>query len=122
MPKTILVADDNRSIRKALCEIFKSEENYELCAEATNGAETVALAKQCRPDLIILDLSMPEMNGYDAALEIKRIMPNVQIILFTMYADAVRTQLTSMNSPIDLIVSKTKPENLVEHVRSLVPV
>ncbi len=122
MPKTILVADDNPAIRKALCEMFEIEEDYDLCAEATNGAEAVRLAKQWRPDLVILDLSMPEMNGYDAAWEIKRIMPDVPIILFTLYADMVRNQLMGINSPVDLIVSKSDSANLIKHVRSLIPV
>jgi CheY-like chemotaxis protein len=122
MPKTILVADDNPVIRKALCEMFEIEEDYDLCAEATNGAEAIALAKQWRPDLIILDLSMPEMNGYDAAREIKRIMPDVRIILFTLYADTMRNELMGVNSPIDLIVSKSDSANLIKHVRSLIPV
>jgi CheY-like chemotaxis protein len=122
MPKTILVADDNPVIRKALCEMFEIEEDYDLCAEATNGAEAIALAKQWRPDLIILDLSMPEMNGYDAAREIKRIMPDVRIILFTLYADTMRNQLMGVNSPIDLIVSKSDSANLIKHVRSLIPI
>jgi YesN/AraC family two-component response regulator len=122
MPKTILVADDNAAIRKGLCEMFEIEEDYDLCAEATNGAEAIALAKQWRPDLIILDLSMPEMNGFDAAREIKRIMPDVRIILFTLYAETVRKQLMRVNSPIDLIVSKTDSANLLKHVRSLIPI
>jgi YesN/AraC family two-component response regulator len=122
MPKTILVADDNAAIRKGLCEMFEIEEDYDLCAEATNGTEAIALAKQWRPDLIILDLSMPEMNGFDAAREIKRIMPDVRIILFTLYAETVRKQLMGVNSPIDLIVSKSDLANILKHVRSLIPV
>jgi CheY-like chemotaxis protein len=120
-PKTILVADDNPVIRKALCEMFEIEEDYDLCAEATNGVEAITLAKQWRPDLVILDLSMPEMNGYDAACEIKRIMPDVRIILFTLHADTAREQLMGVNSPIDLIVSKSDLANILKHVRSLIP-
>ena len=122
MPKTILVADDNAAIREALCEMFEIEHDYDLCAEAANGAEAIALAKQWRPDLIILDLSMPEMNGFDAAREIKRILPDVRIILFTLYADTVREQLMGVSSPIDLIVSKSDLANILKHVRSLIPV
>ena|ERR1700693_3438239 len=122
MPKTILVADDNAAIRKGLCEMFEIEEHYDLCAEAVNGEEAIALAKKHRPDLIILDLSMPILNGYDAARELKRIMPHVPIILFTLYADTVRDQLLGINSPVDLIVSKSDSANLIKHVRSLIPV
>jgi CheY-like chemotaxis protein len=122
MAKTILVADDSREIRKALCQMFEIEEDYDLCAEAVNGEEAIALAKKHRPDLVILDLSMPILNGYDAAREIKRILPGTPIILFTLYTDTVRKQLMGVNSPIDLIVSKSDSANLIKHVRSLIPV
>jgi len=122
MAKTILVADDNPTIRKMLCQMFEAEDDYDLCAEATNGAEAVSLAKQCRPDLIILDLSMPVINGLEAAKEIKRIMPDVPIILFTIHADSIKKALQAMNSPIDLVVTKTELPNIVDHVRSLIPV
>lgn len=122
MPKTILVADDNETIRKALCEIFEIEEDYDLCAAARDGAEAIRLAKEWRPDLVILDLSMPEMNGYDAATEIKCALPGIRIILFTMYAEVVKSGVMGSNSPIDLVVSKDDAANIVRHVRSLIPV
>jgi YesN/AraC family two-component response regulator len=59
-----------------LCRIFETEENYELCAEAKNGREATDLALKCRPELIILDFSMPVMNGMDAARELKKLMPD----------------------------------------------
>jgi CheY-like chemotaxis protein len=121
MPKTILVADDNAAIRKALCERLEIEEDYDLCAEASNGMEAVELATQWRPDLVILDLSMPIMTGYDAALEIKRALRGIRIILFTMYADAVKTRVMAPASPMDLVVSKNDSAKLIDHVQSLIP-
>jgi len=122
MPKTILVADDSPFVRKMLCKIFEAEEDYDLCAEAVNGQEAIDLAKRHRPDLIILDFSMPVMNGVDAAHELKRIMPHIPIILFTLHADTLAAQLMGGNSPFDLVVSKTDAVNIVKHVRSLIPV
>ena len=121
-PKTILVADDEPVIRKALCEMFEIEGDYDICAEAVNGEEAIALAEEHRPDLVILDLSMPVMNGYDAAREIKRILPGTRIILFTLYADAVKGRVLGSGSPVDLVVSKTDSSNMMNHVRSLIPV
>ena len=118
MVKTVLVADDNQIIRKILCRIFEAEEDYDLCAEAENGEEALRLAKRCKPDLIILDLSMPVMNGMDAARELKRIMPQVPIILFTLHAD-VAHHLLSNDAPIDLVVAKSDAANIMSHVRSL---
>jgi CheY-like chemotaxis protein len=118
--RSILVADDNPIIRKILCRIFEVEENYDLCAEATNGQEAIEFALKHRPELIILDFSMPVLNGADAARELKKLMPGVPIILFTQYSD-LGNILFRIDSPIDRIVSKTNPDELMEHVRSLLP-
>jgi two-component system, NarL family, response regulator LiaR len=121
MPKTILVADDNAMIRKSLCGIFEMEDDYDLCAEAVNGEEAIALAIKHKPDLIVLDFQMPGMNGVEAAYELKRIMPHVPIILFTQHADTMKYVLGT-NSPIDLVVAKSDAVHIVDHVRSLIPV
>jgi len=62
------------------------------------------------------------INGLEAAREIKRIIPDVPIILFTIHADSIKKSLQAMNSPIDLVVTKTDMPNIVDHVRSLIPV
>jgi CheY-like chemotaxis protein len=120
MAKTILVADDNPKIRKLLCHLFESQQDYDICAEAANGQEAIDLAMQHRPDLIILDLSMPVMDGLEAARELKRLLPDVPIILFTQHADLGKYLLGS-GLPADRLVSKSEPLELLGHVRSLVP-
>ena len=77
MAKTVLIVDDNAYIRQALCELFEGEADFEPCGEAENGKEAIAKALELHPDLIVLDLSMPVMNGLDAARELKRLMPTV---------------------------------------------
>jgi DNA-binding NarL/FixJ family response regulator len=120
MARTILVADDSPLIRKILCEIFEAEEDYDICAEATNGQEAIDLALKHRPELI-LDLSMPVMNGVEASRELKRIMPTVPIILFTLYAD-IENEVLAADLLVDKVVSKGEAQNLIGHVRSLIPV
>ena len=120
MPRSILVADDNAIVRKMLCRMFETEEDYDICAEATNGQEAIDLAIHHKPDLIILDLSMPVMNGLDAARELKRLMPHVPIILFTQHSE-IGTRLGITNLNVDRIVSKSEGASLMGHVRSLLP-
>jgi YesN/AraC family two-component response regulator len=120
MLKTILVADDNALIRKGLCRICEIQKDYDVCAEAVNGEEAIALAIQHKPDLIVLDFQMPVMDGVEAAYKIKRIMPDVPIILFTQHADTMKYVLRR-NSPIDLVVAKSDAIHIVEHIRSLIP-
>jgi CheY-like chemotaxis protein len=104
-------------IRKMLCQLFEREENYDICAEAQNGQEAIDLALKHRPDLIILDFAMPVLNGLDAARRLKKIMPEVPVILFTQHARAAITTLDI----VDRIVPKTDAIGLMEHVKSLSP-
>ena len=119
MAKTVLVADDNRLIRKVLCELFEKEEKYDICAEACNGAEAIELARTHNPDLIILDLSMPVMDGLQAARKLRQLMPEVPMILFTQFADS--TVLAIPDLPFDAVVSKHDGAKLMDKVRALVP-
>ncbi|HEY4742811.1 MAG TPA: response regulator [Candidatus Acidoferrales bacterium] len=118
--RTVLIADSNPLIRKMLCRMFETEKGYDLCAEATNGVEAIALALQHRPELIILDLAMPDLNGLDAAKELKRLLPSVSIIVFTQYVELANS--ISLRDPFaDRIVSKFKGTELMGHVKSVLP-
>jgi CheY-like chemotaxis protein len=120
MAKRVLVADDNPAVRKVLCRMFEVEEYYEVCAEAANGQQAIDLGRKHKPDLIILDLSLPDMSGLDAASELKRLMPHIPIILFTQYSETGdRIGFTNLN--VDRIVSKGDASSLMGHVRSLAP-
>ena len=119
MPKTVLVADDSEMIRKLLCKLFEAEENYDMCAEAKNGEEAISLAVIHKPDLIILDVSMPVMDGLTAARKLKQIMPHVPIMLFTQHVEAV--QLTP-DLNVERVVAKTDLMTIMTHVRELAPV
>jgi DNA-binding NarL/FixJ family response regulator len=120
MTKRVLIADDSPAVRKILCRMFELEEHYEVCAEAANGQETIELARKHKPDLIILDLSLPDMSGLDAASELKTFMPDIPIILFTQHSETGdRIGFTNLN--VDRIVSKGNASSLMGHVRSLAP-
>lgn len=119
MARSILVADDNPIIRRMLCKTFEAEDDYDVCAQACDGVEAIAFAIKHKPELIILDMSMPKMNGLDASKELKELMPNVPIILFTLYGDQIRL---SHHVWADRIVSKNDASSLVRHVRQLLPV
>jgi YesN/AraC family two-component response regulator len=66
MVNSILIADDNAIVRQRLCGLFSDEADFEVCGEAENGKEAIEEAQELHPDLILLDLSMPVMNGLDA--------------------------------------------------------
>jgi len=119
MAKTVLIVDDNTYIRQALCEQFKREADFEVCGEAENGKEAIAKARELHPDLIVLDLSMPVMNGLDAARELKRLMPTVPLIMYSAFGDTFMEQQARLIG-ISELVSKSQPAAiLVSKARSL---
>jgi DNA-binding NarL/FixJ family response regulator len=105
MSHTILIADDSIFIRKALCNLFDREEDFDVCGEAENGREAVDKARELHPDLILLDLSMPVMNGLDATRILKRVMPEVPVIMFSMYSDS-STEKEARSAGVWGLVSK----------------
>src|ERR1700741_3962237 len=108
MARTVLIVDDNASIRQALCELFKREADFEVCGEAENGKEAIAKAQALHPDLIVLDLSMPIMNGLDAARELKRLMPTVPLIMYSSFGDLFGEAQARLIG-ISEVVSKSQP-------------
>src|ERR1700746_904260 len=105
MSHTILIADDSLFIRGALCKLFEREEDFDVCGEAENGREAVDKAQELHPDLILLDLSMPVMNGLDAVRALKRLMFQVPIVMFSMHSDAF-TEKEARSAGVATLVSK----------------
>ena len=85
MAVRFLIADDSGPLRKALKTIIEEHPDWKVCGEAANGSEAVVLAKELNPDIIVLDLTMPLMNGLEAARQIEHILPSTPMLLFTMY-------------------------------------
>jgi DNA-binding NarL/FixJ family response regulator len=83
--KKILIVDDSVAIRRTLRTLLCQRPEWELCGEAANGREGVEQAQRLRPDLILMDFSMPIMNGFQAARELKKLMPEVPILMFTIF-------------------------------------
>jgi two-component system chemotaxis response regulator CheY len=117
--KTVLIVDDNEFIRQALCELFQRQADFEVCADAENGRESIEMAEQLLPDLIVLDLSMPVMNGLDAARVLKRMMPTVPLIMYSVFGDRFVEQQARLIG-ISEVVSKSDPfPVLLEKARNL---
>ena len=121
MAKAVLVVDDNALIRQALCELFKREADFEVCGEAENGREAIEKAQQLHPDLIVMDLSMPVMNGIEAARVLKSLMPTVPLIIFSEYSD-VFSEKEARSAGVSALVSKSEHASvLVGKARTRLP-
>jgi len=112
--RTVLLVDDNPSVRAGLRDLFFSA-GFEVCIEAENGLKAIDLAQDYTPDLVILDVGMPVMNGIDAAPRLKALLPDTPIIIFSLHAAFMKQeQLTALGvaaafmkgDPLDKLLEK----------------
>jgi two-component system, chemotaxis family, chemotaxis protein CheY len=105
MLKRILVVDDSAPTRGLVRTFIEARSGYEVCGEAADGVEGIQKARELSPDLIVLDYSMPRINGLQAAVILRQIAPNIPIILFTFYKGVIPIQLAEA-AGVTTIVSK----------------
>jgi DNA-binding NarL/FixJ family response regulator len=116
--RRILVTDDGDSVRDVI-RIFLEHAGFEVCGEAADGVQAIEQAKKLKPDLIVLDLAMPRMNGAEAASVLNTTMPKTPIVLLTLYRNLLGTALASAIG-VKAIIDKTDGlDKLVACVRSL---
>lgn len=84
-PLRILVADDHQVVRTGLRALLESKTGWQVCAEAANGREAVEKANECQPDVAVLDIGMPLLNGVEATRQIRKVSPNTEILILTMH-------------------------------------
>jgi len=111
MPTRIVLADDHSVVRQGI-RIMLERESFEIVGEAADGLEAVRLAEMHQPDVAILDLSMPIMNGITAVGQIRKVSPRTKIVLLTMYTDEHHI-LQALRSGVKACVTKTQA---VEHL------
>ena len=85
LPLRILIADDHDVMREGTRAVIERQPGWEVCGIACTGREAVAQAIQLQPDIVIMDMSMPDLNGLDAAVQIKRRLPRTEILMFTAH-------------------------------------
>jgi len=118
----ILVADDHDLMRRGVIALLQSRAGWEVCGEAHTGREAVAKAEELKPDVVILDISMPELNGVEAARRIRKALPNAEVLILSVhYSDqlireildaGVRGYMVKSDSDRDLIIAV---ETLANH-------
>jgi DNA-binding NarL/FixJ family response regulator len=105
--KYILIVDDSPIMRKTLRETLERNDGWEVCGEAADGREGIEKAQLLKPDLIVLDLAMPVMNGLEAARELTRLLPYVPLLMFTSYETA-HLKREALSAGVRTIMSKSE--------------
>ena len=83
----MLVVDDNPAVRALICELFSAQPDFRVCGEAENGRDAILRAQELGPDLVVTDLSMPLMNGLEETCTLKKLMPQVPVIIYSAHMD-----------------------------------
>jgi DNA-binding NarL/FixJ family response regulator len=117
MPSRILLADSHEGLRRGIRSILEAA-GFEVCGEAANGLEAVEKTKALRPDLVVMELWMPVMNGLEAIPELAKSAPGVKIVVFTVdEIDELRREAFRLGA--HAYVGKSNPEKLVAEVTRL---
>ncbi len=116
----ILIADDSAKVREMLKALLETRTGWQVCAEAANGLESVEKAAELKPDVIILDLSMPEVDGLQAASRIAAASPHVPILIFTHHAVPPEAKLEAKTQGVAEVINKEAPEQLMSAVEAAI--
>jgi DNA-binding NarL/FixJ family response regulator len=111
MSRRVLIADDSSVTRKTLKELLQAH-GWEVCGEAEDGVDAVRMAVELNPDVVIMDLAMPSMDGLTAAREISQALPTVPIIMYTLHA-LPQLELEAKKNGIRCVVPKSEGAHIV---------
>jgi len=117
----VVVADDSRTALRAVCAYLDFEEQFEIVGTARDGLSVLRQAERLCPDLVLTDLSMPQMTGLEAAMQLRKSFPEVRILTFTEL-NGLLLREECLQGGVDGFVEKSQmPEKLMEEVRRLFP-
>lgn len=115
----ILLADDHAVVRGGIRLLIEGEWGWEVCGEAATGREAVALAEKLKPEIAVLDIGMPELNGLDAARQIKRTLPKTEVLIFTSYESEQLVRDVFDAGALGYLLKTDAPQQLVAAIKSL---
>jgi DNA-binding NarL/FixJ family response regulator len=115
----ILIADDHAAVRRGIRTLLESHERWEVCGEASDGKEAVELAAKLGPDIVLLDITMPELNGFDAARQIRQRAPDARVLLLTMHDAAQVAQEVRIAGGDAVVVKSEAHHSLIRVIESL---
>ena len=114
----ILIVDDEKAVRTALGRLLATRKEWEVVGEAADGAEAIGKARELQPDIVIMDITMPEMNGLEATPEIKRQLPEAEVLIFTQH-DSTQMVQQAQNAGASGYLLKSQAHWLVTAVEAM---
>ncbi len=119
MAVRVLIADDDASIRRLLRRLIENHEDWTVCGDALNGNEAIGKAAELWPDVVVLDLAMPQMNGLQAAREISRTRPELPMLLLTVQQVSKELTTEAAHAGFRGAVSKSTGSEVIRGIETL---
>ena len=119
MSRRILVVDDHAVVRRGVRSLLESHEGWVVCGEATTGRDAVEQSRRLRPDVVVMDLSLPELNGLDATRQILKDAPETDVLVLTMYQSEQLARDMLQAGARGYVVKSDADEQLIAAVESL---
>jgi len=116
----VLLADDHEMMRAGLKMLINSQPDMEIIGEADNGRKAIALAQELKPDVVVMDVSMPELNGLKATEQLKKCCPEIKVLTLTRHTDDSYLQQLLQAGASGYVLKKSAPGDLVRAIRSVV--
>ena len=116
---TIVIADDHHLLRMGLASLLECQPDMTVAGEAEDGREAVCLAKDLRPDIVIMDVMMPAMNGTEATKSIRDSSPGTRILILTSYPDSVELVQALANGASGVLAKDTPNDKLIDALRRI---
>jgi len=115
----ILIADDHEIVRQGIRRVLEVKPEWEICGEASNGQEAVRMARELSPDIIIMDVTMPVMSGFEAADEISRLPLGSRVLFFTMHDSGSMAGSVRKSGAHGYVVKSRAAQDLVQALERL---
>lgn len=119
MAVKILIADDHEIVRQGIRRVLEVKPEWEICGEASNGQEAVRMARELSPDIIIMDVTMPVMSGFEAADEISRLPLGSRVLFFTMHDSGSMAGSVRKSGAHGYVVKSRAAQDLVQALERL---
>ncbi|MCA1624785.1 MAG: response regulator transcription factor [Acidobacteria bacterium] len=115
----VLIAEDHESVREGLRLIVDAQDDMQVCGEAGNGREAVRLAQELAPDVLLMDISMPELNGLTAAAKLKRVAPEIKILTLTRHTDDAYLQELLQAGVSGYVLKQSAASEMLRAIRTV---
>jgi DNA-binding NarL/FixJ family response regulator len=116
---TVLLADDHTVVREGLRKLLEAEGDIQVIGEAANGREAVSQAKTLRPDVIVMDIAMPGLNGFEATRQIRKVMPDARVLILSAHSDESYVEQVIALGAFGYMVKQTSAHVLSVAVREI---